>query len=54
MSSTVPLPAGWIQAKVVPSSTLVIHGQGGDEVARVKIIGEATITSVWPYSYRWE
>ena len=52
MSGTTPLPADWAKTQTVPTATVEIRGQGGDVVARVTVVGTATVTCTYPYSYR--
>lgn len=50
---TVSLPPTWAKSKQVPTSTIVIKGQGGDVVATIQVTGEARVSSVvWPYTYQ--
>jgi len=49
---TQPLPADWAKTKQVPTSTIKVKGAGGDVVATIQVIGTATVTSAYPYTYR--
>lgn len=41
----------WAKSKKVPTSTVKITGQGGNVVATIDIVGEATVTTSWPYAW---
>lgn len=46
------LPPEWAKTKQVPTSTINVLGAGGDVVATITVVGTATVTPTWPYTYR--
>lgn len=46
------LPPEWAKSKQVPTSTVTIYGEGGDIVATIAVVGTASVTPAWPYTYR--